>query len=132
MKTIDESSTATLREDHAVVYICHPFSSDPKGNADRVKKICRWFAKQGDLPLASHIYLPQFLYENTEREVAMDLCRRMISLVDELLVFGDLTPGMQLEIEEAHRLGVPVVHVVWGPHCKQHNSECLGAVLQEA
>ena len=112
------------------VYICHPFSSDPKGNADRVRRICRWVAKQGYLPLAPHIYLPQFVNEVSEREVAMDFCRRLIGLADELLVFGEPTPGMQLEIEQAHRLGVAVVHVVWGPHCKQHNSECLGAALQ--
>ena len=115
-----------------VVYICHPFSSDPRGNAERVRKICRWFAQQGYLPLAPHIYLPQFLVENTEREVAMNVCRRLIGLAEELLVFGDPTPGMQSEIEEAIRLGVAVVHVIWGPHCKRHAPECLGAVLEES
>ena len=38
-----------------VVYICHPFGSDPTGNAERVRRICRWFAQQGYLPLAPHI-----------------------------------------------------------------------------
>src|SRR5437879_427288 len=105
------------KETSWTLYICHPFSSDPQRNVDRVRKICRWFARQGYLPLAPHIYLPQFLDETSEREVAMDLCRGLIALADELLVFGDPTPGMHLEIEEAARLGVPVVHVVFGPEC---------------
>ena len=113
-----------------VLFICHPFASDPQGNVDRVRQICRWFAQQGYLPLAPHIYLPQFHDEVTEREMAMDLCRRLIGLADELLVFGDPTPGMQSEIEEAHRLGVPVVHVVSGPECKRPEVGCLGAVVE--
>src|SRR6266571_3927120 len=86
-----------------VFYICHPFGSDPTGNAERVRRICRWFAQQGYLPLAPHIYLPQFLDEVTEREMAMELCRRLIGLADELLVFGEPTSGMKMEIEEAER-----------------------------
>ncbi len=112
-----------------VLFICHPFASDPQGNVDRVRQICRWFAQQGYLPLAPHIYLPQFHDEVTEREMAMDLCRRLIGLADELLVFGDPTTGMKMEIEEAERLGVPVVHVVWGPQCNRPEVRCLGAVL---
>ena len=115
-----------------VVYICHPFASDPLGNSDSVRKICRWFASQGGyLPLAPHLFLPQFLEEPAEREIAMDLCRRLIALTDELLVFGEPSPGMQVEIEEAHRLGVPVVHVVSGPECKRPEVGCLGAVVEE-
>lgn len=112
------------------VYICHSFGSDPHGNADRVRKICRWFARQGYLPLAPHIYLPQFLDEATEREKTMDLCRRLIALADELLVFGEPTAGMKMEIEEAERMGVPVVHVVFGPQCSRPEVGCLGAVME--
>ena len=112
------------------VYICHPFGSDPHGNSDRVRKICRWFAQQGYLPLAPHIYLPQFLDEATEREIAMDLCRRLIALADELLVFGEPTAGMLMEMEEARRLDVPVVHVVFGPQCGRPEVGCLGAVME--
>lgn len=115
-----------------IVYICHPFSSDPSANANRVQKICRWFTEQGYLPLAPHIYLPQFLEEGGERELAMRLCRRLIALADELLVFGEPTTRMKKEIEEAQRVGVPVVHVLWCPVCQRHAPECLGAVLQEA
>ena len=113
------------------VYICHPFGSDPHGNAARVRRICRWFAQQGYLPLAPHIYLPQFLDVVTEREMALDLCRRLIALADELLVFGEPTAGMKIEIEVAERMGIAVVHVIWGPQCNRPESKCLGAVLGE-
>ena len=113
-----------------VVYICHPFVSDPHRNADRVRKICRWFAQQGYLPLAPHIYLPQFLDEAIERETAMNLCRRLIALANELLVFGEPTEGMLMEMEEARRLGVPVVNVVFGPQCGRPEVGCLGAVME--
>jgi len=114
-----------------VLYICHPFGSDPQGNAERVRKICRWFAQQGYLPLAPQIYLPQFLDEASEREVAMGVCRRLIGLADELLVFGEPTAGMLMEMEEAERLDVPVVHVVFSPECNRPEVGCLGAVLGE-
>ncbi len=114
-----------------LVYICHPYSSQPEANAAVIRDLCRRCALDGHLPLAPQIYLPQFLDEVTERDVAMDLCRRLIGLADKLLVFGDPTRGMQSEIEEAHRLEVPVVHVVWGPQCSRPEAACLGAVLGE-
>ena len=121
----------TITDTIKVVYISHPFGADPRGNAERVRKICRWLAKQGYLPLAPHIYFPQFLEEADEREVAMDFCRGMIGLADELLVFGEPTAGMKMEMEEAERIGVRVVHVVFGPQCSRPEVRCLGADIEE-
>ena len=40
--------------------------------------------------------------------MALRHCLRLVGACDELLVFGNLTEGMQLEIAEARRLRIPV------------------------
>jgi hypothetical protein len=54
--------------------------------------------------------VPTFLDESTERDVAMRLCLRLVSLSDEVRVYGpEISEGMRLEIAEAERLGIPVL-----------------------
>jgi len=55
------------------------------------------------------LLFPQFLDETTERDLALQLCLRLVALADEVRVYGDVTAGMRLEIDEAHGLGIPVV-----------------------
>ena len=64
----------------------------------------------GDLPVAPPLYLPRFIDERTERSLAMACCLKLVSLCDEVHVHGAATEGMRLEIAEAERLGIPVVH----------------------
>jgi len=91
------------------VYVCHPFADAPVKNAGCVRRICRLIVEDGLLPLAPHIYLPQFVNEATEREQAMALCLELMELADEVRVYGDrITPGMEEEIARARELGLPV------------------------
>ena len=92
----------------SIVFISHPFSSDPALHSSTVVNITRRIALQGHLPLAPQIYLPAFLKEDTERDLALKLCLQFVRLADEVLVYGEPTEGMQLEIAEARRLGIPV------------------------
>jgi len=66
-------------------------------------------ALEGCLPLAPQIYLPQFVDEETERSLALNLCFALVAISDEVRVYGEPTAGMRLEIAEARRLGIPVV-----------------------
>lgn len=61
------------------------------------------------MPLAPQLFLPQFVDEESERDLALSLCLRLVSRADELWAFGDPTEGMRLEIAEAERLGIPMV-----------------------
>jgi hypothetical protein len=93
-----------------LVYICHAFRADPAGNAERVRRICEQL-KHHCVPLAPHLLLPGFIDEATERDLALQHCMRLVAACDEVRVYGAPTHGMQLEIAEASRLGVPVVVV---------------------
>lgn len=91
------------------VYVCHPFANDPQANTERVQQLCRALTDSGHLPVAPHIYLPQFLDEGTERDRALALCLELVGACDELRVYGgQVTAGMRREIERAEALGVPV------------------------
>jgi dienelactone hydrolase len=84
------------------VYICHPYSGDPKGNTEKVRRICELAAREGVLPIAPHLFLPQFVSEETDRNLAMRMCIQLVAKCDEVWVFGDvMTEGMKAEIEAA-------------------------------
>ena len=91
------------------VYVCHPFGSDPEGNARAVRLICRALVESGCLPIAPHIYLPAFVDEATERDLAVALCLELVAVCDEVRVYGrTVTGGMRREIDRAEALGIPV------------------------
>ena len=92
------------------VFVSHPFSANPTENVARVRRIARGIAQDGDVPLAPHLLLPQFIDEPTERELALRLCLRLVALTEEVHVYGEPSEGMHLEIAEAERLGIPVVY----------------------
>ena len=93
----------------SIVFISHPFSSDPALHSSTVANITRRIALKDHLPLAPQIYLPVFLNEDTERDLALKLCLQFVALADEVRVYGEPTEGMRLEIAEAQRLGIPIV-----------------------
>jgi hypothetical protein len=66
---------------------------------------------EGHLPLPPQLFVPGFIDEATERDLALGLCLKLVALADEVRVYGELTDGMRLEIAEANRLGIPVVEV---------------------
>ena len=95
----------------AAIFISHPFASDREGNSSQVRVIARGMALRGHLPLAPHLFLPQFIDEPTERELALRICLRLVAMAEEVYVYGETSEGMRLEIAEAERLGIPVVYM---------------------
>jgi hypothetical protein len=91
------------------IFISHAFSSAPGENAAAVTRLARRLTLSQVLPIAPQIYLPQFIDEATERDLALRLCLALVSLSDEVRVYGEPTAGMRLEIAEARRLGIPVI-----------------------
>ena len=92
-----------------LVFISHPFSSNPEGNSAVVTRLARQIVLERHMPIAPQIYLPQFIHEATERDLALLLCLKLVALSDEVRVYGEPSAGMRLEITEARRLGIPVV-----------------------
>ena len=93
----------------AIIYISHPYSSNPQRSRAEVTFLAHRLALSGHLPLAPQIYFPEFLEEKNERDLVLRLCLKLVALTDELHVYGFLSEGVRLEIAEAHRLGIPVV-----------------------
>ena len=78
-------------KDSPIIYICSPYSGDVIG---------------------THLYLPLFLSEETERELAISLDLRLMDVCRELWVCGDvISEGMRREMAYAAELGIPIRHV---------------------
>ena len=87
------------------VYICSPYRDNPRVNVMRARNYCKFAVEQGKLPIAPHLYFPQFLSEATERDKAMRMNFELLKLCDEVWVFGDkITEGMAAEIERAKKV----------------------------
>ncbi len=86
-----------------IVYICSPYSGDVTGNTEKAKRYSRYAVDQGAIPIAPHLLLPQFMDEETERDLAMFMDIAILSHCKELWVFGEPTAGMQMEIAYAKR-----------------------------
>lgn len=91
-----------------IVYICSPFSGDVAGNTIRARQYSRFAVDKGAIPIAPHLLLPQFMEEETERELAMFMDIAILSKCKELWVFGEPTAGMQNEITYAERKNMTI------------------------
>jgi dienelactone hydrolase len=93
------------------IYVAHPYSDDVAGNVERVRAICRAVVEEGHVPIAPHLFLPAFVDETTERDLALRLCIELVSCCDALWFHGTrISPGMEREISAAQALGIPVVN----------------------
>lgn len=93
------------------VYICHPYSDDPTGNAAKVAAICKRLVAEGLMPIAPQVYLAAFVDDATERDTAMALCMDLMRWCDEVRVYGpDLSPGMLEELRFAMARGMTITH----------------------
>lgn len=87
-----------------LVYICSPYAGDIQANTENARRYCRFAVDAGAIPFASHLLLPQFMSEQTERETAMFFNKVFIGRCEQLWVFGDrISPGMRKEIVWAKR-----------------------------
>ncbi len=99
----DPTACAALRKmTTRYVYICSPYRDNPRVNIMRARKYCKLAVSKGRIPLAPHLYFPQFLSDVNEREIAMKMNFELMKICDEIWVFGDqITEGMAAEIEQA-------------------------------
>lgn len=91
-----------------MVYICSAYRGDVEENERKARKYCRYAVDKGVIPIAPHLLLPQFMKEETERELAMFMDIAILSKCKELWVFGEPTEGMQNEIAYAGRKQIAV------------------------
>lgn len=100
-----------------LVYICSPLAGDVEGNQERARKYCRFAVERGVVPLAPHIYFPQFMDDcnPNERKLALYLGRVLQSKCVEIWIFGEtISAGMQTEIDWAEKRGQRMRHFTVG------------------
>lgn len=114
---------ALPREPMTKVYVCSPFrpvSKDPqkaeeekRENIAFARRACNLLMRYSYLPIAPHLYFPQFLCDEIEeqRELGMLLGRELLCGCDELWVFGErISEGMEAEIRQAKTSDIPVCY----------------------
>ena len=98
--------------DSPIVYICSRYRGDIAHNMAMARRYSRYAADNGYVPLTPHLWLPQFLSEETERDLAISMDLRLLERCDELWVCGDeISEGMAAEIAHAEETGIPVRHI---------------------
>lgn len=98
------------------VYIVSRYRADNKRDLKFNKLVarlfCREIVKEGNVPVAPHLFYTQFLDDNDEEERECGLGFGIYDLrnSDEYLLVvidGVISDGMRGEIEEISRLGIP-------------------------
>lgn len=94
------------------VYVCSPYRGDVENNLKNARNYCRYVVNKGYIPFCPHIYFTQFLDDNNsgQRKLAMLMNLLILkSFCNYVYVFGShISEGMQLEIDEANKLGIPI------------------------
>lgn len=88
------------------IYVASRYAGDVDANVKAAISYCRLVIDKGYMPIASHLLYPQILNDNDpeERELGIMFCLALLRDCDEVWVFGELSPGVAREIEEARRL----------------------------
>jgi len=104
------------------VYICSPLRGDYKKNTEKAREYCAQAMTNFPdvIPIAPHIYFPQFLDDKDpeERALGIEAGLKLLDMCEELWVCGLKNPselpsaGMQREIDYAQRHNIPVLFVV--------------------
>lgn len=96
-----------------LVYICSPYGGDMQDYV-KAKAYCREVIREGNLPVAMHVYLPPLIQRDEiesekDREYDMEAAEAMIPHCDEVRVYGHkITEKMQKEIMIANEYRMAV------------------------
>ena len=102
-----------------LIYIASPFAGDPERNTERARGYCRLAVSKGCIPLAPHLFYPQFMDDDDceTRELAIFFALVLLGKCDEIWVFGERrSEGMEREIAKARKRNMPI---------RYFNSRCV-------
>lgn len=97
----------------SIVYICHPYSDDPCGNREKVARICEKIIDSEccseAVPIPVHLYMYQYIDENSHRDLVMELCLETLLACNEIWVVGNkISDGMRSELRYAAMSKIPM------------------------
>ena len=99
-----------------LIYVCSPYRAENvevfRANMRLARVACRAVAQSGNIPIATHVYFPEFLEDDNlwERNRALEMGKVLLSKCDAIwVVTKDISEGMAGEIEKAKELGLEFV-----------------------
>ena len=104
-----EQEERVLQAFRPIVYICSPYAGDVEHNVKAAQGYSRHAVDKGCIPLAPHLLFPQFLSEETERELAIFMDLVLLGKCEQLWVFGgEVSDGMRREIGRAKQKNMTI------------------------
>ena len=94
------------------VFICSPMKGDVEKNLKLAKFAARVLIGSGYIPIAPHLYFPQFLDDSDqyERIKGIKMGVELMKECDRMWIIGTtITNGMEYEINEAKKAKVPAL-----------------------
>lgn len=117
--TASDAISRMIREERrpykTFVGICSPFSGDTEGNIRRAREYCRFAVSQRYIPIAPHLYFPQFMDEGDPKQRSLGIFFGLLlqGRCREIWVFGGrITEGMGTELEKAAVRGLTIRYFV--------------------
>ena len=93
------------------IFVCSPYHGDIEANTKVAKFAAKIISCTDDLPIAPHLYFPQFLDENDpyKRILGIKLGVELLKECDCLWIVGTkITTGMEYELNAAREHHIPV------------------------
>lgn len=110
-KSYDLLTKTKIKMPSKRVYICSPYKGNVDKNTAQARIYCRFAFEEGFVPIAPHLYYPQFLDDDDKGERAAGLRYGLEAMWQcrEVWVFGRMiSEGMGAEIELASDLKIPI------------------------
>lgn len=96
-----EERRAAKQSFRPLAYICSPYHGNVSANEENTRKYCRFAVESGYIPIAPHLFFPQFMDDSdpAERDTAMFMDFVLMGKCHEVWVFGSvISKGMASEI----------------------------------
>lgn len=84
------------------------FTAYSKKNFYMKNRISRFVLEKGRYPYNPFLNLDYFLSDSVDQDKIRECNNVFLKRVDELWVFGDISDGVQLEIDIAKKLNIPI------------------------
>ena len=109
-----EHFTITVKREFIFYVCCHTVGGETLDkklflNPEKARRYSRFAADAGTIPIAPHLLFPQFLSEETERELAIFMDLVLLGKCEQLWVFGgEVSDGMRREIGRAKQKNMTI------------------------
>lgn len=89
-----------------LIFISHPFSNNPKLNREKADKVCKYWYRQGYIPI-SPLHLFSYMDDDSQRKTVMIICKLLILICGKMAIYG-LTKGCRDELQFAKKYKVKI------------------------